>query len=151
MIDSYYVDVMCTSLPSEVGKVELSVEVRYKPKGIAAITQPPETAPFAISYRSVGELPTVIDSSVLVAKLQRNMGEMLLELGRNVYNARKKKGYISEELDKAASDTLRSLVLTTYCELKTSGADEEYIDKVRELGNRVDTLRRNNYPGVINE
>lgn len=151
MIDYYTVNVSCYSLQSENSKVKLSAEVRYKPTGVVAIKQPPTTEPFTISYKSVGELPTAINGSIIAAKLQRNMGAELLELGYNVYNARRKKGYITEELREAAQGTLRSLVLTTYCALKNSDADEEYIAKVQEMGRCADTLRRNNYPGIINE
>lgn len=151
MIDHYNITAE-RCIPHPGGGTKLVVEVYYKPEGVAAIKQPPTTQPFTISCAlGGGELPTTIPDDVITGKLRQYMGGELLELGGDVYNARKKKGYITEELDKAAGDALRSLVLTAYCMLVSNDEDEEYIAKVRELGSRADTLRRNNYPGIINE
>lgn len=150
MIDHYNITAE-RCIPHPGGGTKLVVEVCYKPDGIAAIKQPPTTQPFTISCALGDELPTTIPSNVIVGKLRQYMGRELLELGYNVCNARAKKGYISEELNRAAAETLHSFVLTTYCALKNSDADEEYIIKIQELGRHADTLRRDIYSGIINE
>lgn len=147
-MESYSVDVECYN---QNGEVKLVVEVQYKPERHPYVTQLHTTMPFTISYTSTGELPVAIDGNAIARSLQEGMDEVLLGLGHAVYNARREKGYISEELCNAAQNLLRSLVLTTYCELKTSDADKNYVSSIQELTCRVDTQRHNNYPGVINE